>query len=105
MTAAGEDLRAENEAIPVNELTNHPSTTGQVGRRCAAGIYTAGRWGAWAVCGCGWSGPTVHGGAVGASVSWARHVAQLARQRRRFAELTAAGTVFLRSPAQEFDLR
>lgn len=50
--------------------------------RCAPGIYTAGQHGAWAECGCGWRGPVVAGGAIGASVAWAMHVAELVSDRR-----------------------
>lgn len=46
------------------------------------GIYTAGRWGAWAYCACGWIGPTVHHGAIGASVSWALHMARTIRSHQ-----------------------
>ena len=43
-------------------------------------IYDAYRWGAWACCSCRWTSGEVHGGAVGASVAWGRHMAGLARR-------------------------
>lgn len=42
-------------------------------RKCGPLIHSAGRWGSWAHCWCGWAGPTVWG-AGQASISWALHV-------------------------------
>lgn len=44
-------------------------------------VYVTGRHGSWSICGCGWIGGLVHGGAIGATVAWALHVADVSGRR------------------------